>query len=61
MFNLTTEQEPAIANLYPELTSEQQAEAEYYLTRYLEIVQRIFERLEAENLTESNLPPTMII
>jgi hypothetical protein len=39
-----------IADLYPQLTKEQQTEAEYYLTRYLEIVRGIFER--SRNLTE---------
>ena len=33
-----------IAELYPDLTSEQQTEAEFFLLRYLEIVRRIFER-----------------
>lgn len=45
-----TEQAVSIADLYPELTPEQQAEAEYYLNRYLEIVKDIFER--PRNLTE---------
>lgn len=34
----------SITELYPELTSEQQEEAEFFLLRYLEIVRRIFER-----------------
>lgn len=34
-----------IADLYPELTSEQQADAEYRLLGYLEIVNRIFEQV----------------
>jgi hypothetical protein len=33
-----------IAEIYPELTLEQQEEAEFFLLRYLEIVRRIFER-----------------
>lgn len=44
------EQAISIGDLYPELSPEQQAEAEYYLTRYLEIVRKIFER--TQNLTE---------
>ncbi len=46
-----------IAGLYPELTPEQQEEAEYYLTRYLDLVRRIYER--NPNLTESGDEPTM--
>lgn len=34
-----------IGELYPELTAEQRAEAEYYLTRYVAIVRRIYERI----------------
>jgi len=34
-----------IADLYPELTSEQQADAEYRLLGYLGIVKRIFEKV----------------
>lgn len=34
-----------IADLYPELTSEQQADAEYRLFGYLAIVRGIFERV----------------
>jgi hypothetical protein len=34
-----------IGELYPELNAEQRAEAEYYLTRYVEIVRRIYERV----------------
>ena len=39
-----------VGDLYPELTKEQQVEAEYFLTRYLEIIRGIFER--NQNLTE---------
>lgn len=39
-----------IEDLYPKLTPEQQAEAEYNLFRYLEVVKGIFER--SQNLTE---------
>ncbi|GEM_PF-5996090 len=35
----------SIADLYPDLNTEQQAEAEYYLKRYISIIRRIFERL----------------
>lgn len=41
------------AELYPELTPAQQTEAEYYLTRYVEILWGIFMRLQQQNLTES--------
>lgn len=40
----------SIADLYPELTVAQQQEAEYHLTRYLEIACGIFER--TQDLTE---------
>jgi hypothetical protein len=40
-----TENQPiTIEALYPNLTPEQRAEAEYYLTRYLEVIRGIFER-----------------
>jgi hypothetical protein len=38
-----------IGDLYPELSLEQQAEAEYHLLRYLALVKRIFERIAREN------------
>ena len=38
-----------IADLYPDITSEQQDDAEYRLVGYLEIVKRIFERVCREN------------
>lgn len=34
-----------IGELYPELTPEQLAEAEYFLTRYVQVVRRIYERV----------------
>ncbi len=34
--------------VYPQLTPEQQTEAEYYLLRYLAVVKRIFERVSHE-------------
>lgn len=40
-----------VKDLYPELSSEEQSEAEFFLTRYLEIVRRIFER--TRRLTDS--------
>lgn len=46
-----------IEDLYPELNSEQQAEAAYFLARYVELVQRVFERVS--NLTESDQADTM--
>lgn len=39
-----------IETLYPNLTPEQQAEAEYYLSRYIEVIRGIFER--NQNLTK---------
>lgn len=51
------EQNITTAELYPELTKEQQEEAAYYMARYLAVVQRIFERVN--NLTESGEEPTM--
>jgi hypothetical protein len=38
-----------MSDLYPELSSEQQGEAEYRLLRYLVVVKRIFERISFEN------------
>jgi len=37
--------EITVADLYPDLTPEQQAEAEFYLLGYLDVVRRIFERI----------------
>lgn len=51
------EAEVTIADLYPGLTREQQEEAEYYLTRYLDLVRRISGR--GVNLTDSGPEPTM--
>jgi hypothetical protein len=45
-----------IADLYPELSKEEQLEAEYNLRRYIRLVWRIFERVSRENpkaLTEA--------
>lgn len=52
-----SEPEITIQDLYPELSPEQQAEAVYYLDRYIEVVRGIFERVE--NLTDPDQPPTM--
>lgn len=38
-----------IADLYPGLSPEHQAEAEFYLLGYLDVVRRIFERISQEN------------
>lgn len=38
-----------IRDLYPELSPDQQAEAEYRLLRYLAVVRRIFERVARDN------------
>jgi hypothetical protein len=46
-----------ISDLYPDLTEVQQAEAEYYLTGYIEVVRRIFERVH--NLTDADRGDTM--
>ncbi len=45
-----------IAEMYPDLSPEEQQEAEYYLTRYFEIVHSIFE--EKYGLTSSDLNAT---
>lgn len=52
-----TEYRLPIAKLYPDLTPEQQREAEYFLTQYLEIVNRIYE--ENRDLTSSDLNTTV--
>jgi hypothetical protein len=46
-----------IAKLYPDLTTEQQREAEYFLTQYLEVIDRIYE--ETGDLTSSDLNTTV--
>lgn len=46
-----------IDRLFPDLTAEQQREAEYFLTEYLEIVYRIYE--ENQELTSSDLNTTV--
>lgn len=46
------EKEITIQDLYPDLTPEQQEEAEFNLLGYLDVVKRIYERLEAEGKLE---------
>jgi hypothetical protein len=46
-----------VSDLYPNLTEAEQAEAEYYLTGYIDVVRRIFERVH--NLTDSEGGDTM--
>jgi len=46
-----------ISDLYPDLTEAEQAEAEYYLNGYVEVVRRIFERVH--NLTDTDRGDTM--
>lgn len=45
------------AEIYPDLSPEQLEEARYYLTQYLELVGRIYQR--TRHLTDSTPPPTM--
>lgn len=40
-----------IADLYPQLSQEEQQEAEYNFRRYIRLVWRIFERVRSENPT----------
>lgn len=42
-----------VAEMYPQLTPEEQAEAEYFLTKYFEVLNAIFE--EENDLTGSDL------
>jgi len=42
------QEKPSIADLYPRLDKDQLKEAEGTLARYLELVLRIFERIEAD-------------
>lgn len=41
--------EITVADLYPDLSSEQQAEAEYRMLRYLAVVKEIFEGICKKN------------
>lgn len=38
------EKSVTIETLYPDLTPEEQREAEYFLTRYVKVIRRIFEK-----------------
>lgn len=49
----TKEYRLPVAKLYPDLTPEQQAEVEYFLTQYLEVIYRIYE--EKYGLTGADL------
>lgn len=51
--NLSPEPE-TIVELYPELSLAQQKEAEYFLTRYLDLVRRIYERIRREKEESKN-------
>jgi hypothetical protein len=46
-----------LSDLYPDLTPEELAEAEYNLTRYIDVVRRIYERVN--DLTETEGDPTL--
>jgi hypothetical protein len=50
-------QKVTIQDLYPDLTSKQQEEAEYFLDRYLSVIRRIYER--THNLTASGGADTL--
>jgi hypothetical protein len=43
-----------IDRLFPDLTAEQQREAEYFLMQYLEIVYRIYQENEALTISDLN-------
>ena len=43
------EKVPTVADLYPQLSLEEQKQAEFNLHRYLLAVKRIFERIKREN------------
>ncbi len=44
VFAASAESSGFIAELYPELTPEQQEEAVYFLNRYLDLIERIYDR-----------------
>ncbi len=46
------EKKLTIKDLYPNLSEEEQAEAEFFLERYLDIVMRIFERSRIDGTDE---------
>lgn len=49
MFERPAKKQITIADLYPNLSPEEQAEAEYNLKRYLSLVWRIYQRVKREN------------
>jgi hypothetical protein len=49
MFEKAAKKRITIADLYPDLTPEEQAEAEYNLKQYLSLVWRIYQRVKREN------------
>lgn len=62
MANHPSKNELTLVELYPDLTPEQQLEAEENLTQFLEVLQGIFARLSAldgQDLTESEGISTM--
>lgn len=54
---LSHSEEITIQDLYPDLTPEQQEEAEYYLKRYMDIIWHIYER--TRGLTASSKAATL--
>jgi hypothetical protein len=55
---MNTEPPITIRDLYPDFTEEQLQEAEANLERYLRVIIRIAERLEAEGYTPADLDLT---
>jgi len=49
MFESANKKRITINDLYPELSPEEQAEAQYNLKRYLNLVWRIYERVRRED------------
>ena len=47
--------DPSIRELYPDLSSDQQEEAQYSLQRYVELIFQIYERTEAEGSVEETM------
>ena len=44
----TSKKRISISDLYPDITPEQQQQAEYFLRRYIDLIRRIYERVERE-------------
>jgi RIO-like serine/threonine protein kinase len=44
----TSKKHLTISDLYPDLTPAQQQDAEYFLRRYIDLIKRIYERVERE-------------